>query len=532
MAAKLGQFFVIYTIFRIIYGKEWLPRCLNTQCEIYQEDKNRTFVASCEPDNVGHRDSILVHHLAKVEVEPKNATCGISKTKFCSWKNGQSCRICRQNGTKDQKYKPEYMLDDIDWRWWQSIIQQSNETDFFPINITIKLPMTFILTDNIVITFHENHPRDMFIEKSRDHGKTWTPMQYYSDNCKSTFKMKPVREIDGGKVFGVDGLDVFCLQKDSDTVLRDPNPPRLNVLIQRDILKNMPEPELCRKLIEDKDNVKSFLEITDLRIRLLRTAAANRGGGNQSFKKHYGIDQVSIKGRCQCNGHASECKYDKQNKSAHCECHHNTAGKDCSKCKLFFWMREWRKGGYEEDLKGEAGLCLSSTSEIYQKKTWRKPYAYTKDVYAKKIIIKNKCDCNGHSERCVEFNDLGKTCVGCRHNTVGTYCNKCKLGFWLNYSTPIQSKDACVPCNCNKKNSVKIDCIQGKCECYEGATGSHCSACSKNYHKVKGKCVKTVSEIQRTFPELPRNGVCAKHFIQTKSLFHNVLLIAIIIFIR
>ena len=49
------------------------------------EDKNRTFVASCEPDNVGHRDSILVHHLAKVEVEPKNATCGISKTKFCSW---------------------------------------------------------------------------------------------------------------------------------------------------------------------------------------------------------------------------------------------------------------------------------------------------------------------------------------------------------------------------------------------------------------------------------------------------------------
>ena len=36
-------------------------------------------------------------------------------------------------------------------------------------------------------------------------------------------------------------------------------------------------------------------------------------------------------------------------------------------------------------------------------------------------------------------------------------------------------------CNCNQKNSVKIDCIQGKCECYEGATGSHCSACSKNY---------------------------------------------------
>ena len=39
------------------------------------------------------------------------------------------------------------MLDDIDWQWWQSILQPSTDNkDLFPVNITIKLPSVFVLT--------------------------------------------------------------------------------------------------------------------------------------------------------------------------------------------------------------------------------------------------------------------------------------------------------------------------------------------------------------------------------------------------
>ena len=52
------------------------------------EEKNRTLVTSCEPDNVGFRtdDEVMsIHNLGKVIVEPESASCGNKTVKFCSW---------------------------------------------------------------------------------------------------------------------------------------------------------------------------------------------------------------------------------------------------------------------------------------------------------------------------------------------------------------------------------------------------------------------------------------------------------------
>ena len=61
--------------------------------------------------------------------------------------------------------------------------------------------------------------------------------------------------------------------------------------------------------------------------------------------------------RCQCNGHANECIYNRKEKTAKCKCNHNTYGKQCSKCKPFYWMNKWQPGSYGEELKGTSGLC-------------------------------------------------------------------------------------------------------------------------------------------------------------------------------
>ncbi len=46
-----------------------------------------------------------------------------------------------------------------------------------------------------------------------------------------------------------------------------------------------------------------------------------------------GISDLAIGGRCKCNGHASECTLDRSTGEMACKCKHNTAGKECEKCK-------------------------------------------------------------------------------------------------------------------------------------------------------------------------------------------------------
>lgn len=225
------------------------------------------------------------------------------------------------------------------------------------------------------------------------------------------------------------------------------------------------------------------------------------------MKKHYGIDQVSIKGRCQCNGHASECTYDKDSQTAKCKCRHNTAEKDCSKCRTFFWMRPWTQGEYDEELKGRTGLCLSYSSLLYKKKSWKEPYAYGvgQDVYAT-VKRKNRlqCNCSGHSDRCVKTNSVQNkdntikpevSCIECSHNTIGFHCERCKPSF---HRISNNKSDPCIPCKCTRSNSKGFHCNKtGKCRCKPGALGMKCGLCIAGYRKNKsGKC--TVIEEQTT----------------------------------
>ena len=53
-----------------------------------------------------------------------------------------------------------------------------------------------------------------------------------------------------------------------------------------------------------------------------------------------GVSDLAIGGRCKCNGHASECTVDRSGEMT-CNCKHNTAGKECEKCKPFHFDRPW-----------------------------------------------------------------------------------------------------------------------------------------------------------------------------------------------
>ncbi|XP_026685932.1 netrin-1, partial [Diaphorina citri] len=107
----------------------------------------------------------------------------------------------------------------------------------------------------------------------------------------------------------------------------------------------------------------------------------------------YAVSDLSIGGRCKCNGHASRCIKSPQGELV-CECRHNTAGKDCEKCKPFFSDRPWGRA----------------------------------TVYDANECKGGRCKCNGHASRCIKSPQGALVCE-CRHNTAGKDCEKCKPFF-------------------------------------------------------------------------------------------------------
>ena len=63
------------------------------------------------------------------------------------------------------------------------------------------------------------------------------------------------------------------------------------------------------------------------------------------FQFFYSVRDISIGGRCVCNGHAESCDITDPNDSYKllCRCRHNTCGAQCEKCCPGFVQKAWRQ---------------------------------------------------------------------------------------------------------------------------------------------------------------------------------------------
>jgi netrin receptor unc-5 len=69
----------------------------------------------------------------------------------------------------------------------------------------------------------------------------------------------------------------------------------------------------------------------------------------------YAAADFAVGGRCKCNGHASRCVQGRDGLLG-CDCRHNTAGRDCEKCKPFHFDRPWGRATAKDanECKGES----------------------------------------------------------------------------------------------------------------------------------------------------------------------------------
>ncbi|KYN28831.1 Netrin-A [Trachymyrmex cornetzi] len=96
-------------------------------------------------------------------------------------------------------------------------------------------------------------------------------------------------------------------------------------------------------------------------INLARISVAMNGLGpaTATMAHHYAVSDFAVGGRCKCNGHAARCIPGKDGEVV-CECRHNTAGRDCERCRPFHFDRPWARATARD-----ANECKEQSSILF-----------------------------------------------------------------------------------------------------------------------------------------------------------------------
>nr|XP_031828013.1 laminin subunit alpha isoform X2 [Nomia melanderi] len=348
---------------------------------------------------------------------------------------GQVCDVCDPENP-EKMHPPEHAVDGME-TWWQSP-PLSRGMKYNEVNLTISLGQEFHVAYLYLKMGNSPRPGLWVLEKSSDYGKTWTPWQYFSDtasDCLTYFGVdsyKPITRDDS----------VICTTEHSQIV------PLEGGEIPISILNNRPS----AKHYFNSTVLQEWTRATNVRFRFLRTKnllghlmSLVREDPTVTRRYFYSIKDISIGGRCMCNGHADTCDVldRKLPKKLFCRCQHNTCGPQCATCC-------------------KACNCFGHTDEC----------KYDPEIDENHLSL----DIHGNYEG-------GGVCQNCRHNTEGINCDRCQPNFYRPLGKPLNATDVCQPCNCNNFN-LTGNCADetGKCECRKEYKAPDCDSCNHRYY--------------------------------------------------
>ncbi|XP_025905366.1 laminin subunit gamma-3 [Nothoprocta perdicaria] len=310
------------------------------------------------------------------------------------------------------------------------------------VNITLHLGKAYEIT-YVRLKFHTSRPESFAIYKRGRPGGPWLPFQYYSASCERTYGTRPRQPLRPGD----DERVAFCSDEFSD----------ISPLSGGNVAFSTLEGRPSAYNFDGSPALQEWVTVTDLLISLNRLNTF----GDDIFKDpkvlqsyYYAISDLSVGGRCKCNGHASRCAADAAGRLL-CACEHNTAGTDCERCGPFHQDRPWARG-----TAASANECLP-------------------------------CNCSGRSDECVFDRELyrstghGGRCLRCRDNTAGPRCERCRPNHYR-----WEPRAACQPCHCDAAGSLHMQCdSSGACACKATVTGWKCERCRDGFHSLgRGGC--------------------------------------------
>ncbi|KAF6203307.1 hypothetical protein GE061_003725 [Apolygus lucorum] len=234
-----------------------------------------------------------------------------------------------------------------------------------PDNVTLKLPLgkKYELT-YVSLQFcpHSFKADSLAVYKSMDYGKTWQPFQFYSSQCRKLYG-RPNRAV----ITKANEQEALC----SDSTSRLSADAPYGSRIAFSTLEGRPS----AAEFDNSPVLQDWVTATDIKIVFNRL---HFGGGAAAPEKdlpqsdeddaaktslvpeqdlsvtapssppyEYAVSDLSVGGRCKCNGHATKCSASPAG-GLSCDCRHNTAGRDCERCKPFHFDRPWGRATAKE----------------------------------------------------------------------------------------------------------------------------------------------------------------------------------------
>ena len=266
------------------------------------------------------------------------STCGNPPAQYCRPKPLNRCEMCNK-GAHTVKEMTDNSLNTF-WQsvtWWEWYNNNNKTEEPLMVNVTISFNKSYAITGEIRSIFKSPRPVKMVLEKSDDKGETWTPLQFYAEDCNDRFNMSstPVESITKGN------FDLHCVQEYSDF-----NPQEGGTVLF-DFLRRYSKSDFWNGTLQ------KYFTATDIRVQMLHPNTEGQDNldikTEQIFNQYYySIAELRVIARCQCHGHAEYCDYPNYS-GKDCDCKHNTEGEDCERCKPLFNNKPWMAATSEND---------------------------------------------------------------------------------------------------------------------------------------------------------------------------------------
>lgn len=322
-----------------------------------------------------------------------SSTCGLKEPiRYCDLgdPNGISCHIC--DAAYPKKSFPPSALTDLNNPnnvscWRSQPVPAPYGLNAPPDNVTLtlslgkKYELTYVSLQFCPKTIK---PDSIAIYKSADYGKTWLPFQFYSSQCRKVYgrpnratitksNEQEARCTDShrhnGDSSGIQGARIAfstlegrpsAQDFDSSPVLQDwVTATDIRVIFHR---LQMPQDSQDDYHYISQTPINKYEETIGANVIESLTTSTS----TTTATHHYAVSDFAVGGRCKCNGHASKCITDRDGQLA-CDCKHNTAGRDCERCKPFHFDRPWGRANARDanECKGNnnnyIAICLLLT---------------------------------------------------------------------------------------------------------------------------------------------------------------------------